>query len=135
MQSLSAVRTLSLCAAFLLLDLIWLTARRPSYNRAVRAVQGVPLTLRPFGALLSYVCILAVFFLFALPALAHASPQKNTNRLAHAARYAGLLGLLVYGVFNFTNMGIFRNYPLSISLQDTLWGGILFTAVGYLALL
>lgn len=138
MQSLSAVRALSLCVAFLALDALWLLARRPAYNRAVAAVQGAPLTVRPLGALLSYVSVLAAFFLIALPALRTAStsaPKSFTARLALAARHAGLLGLLIYAVFNFTNMGIFRNYPLSIAIQDTLWGAALFTAVGFLALM
>lgn len=136
MQSLSAVRALSLCVAFLALDALWLLARRPAYNRAVAGVQGAPLTVRPLGAVLSYVSVLAAFFLIALPALkATPAPKSFTTRIFLAARHAGLIGLLIYAVFNFTNMGIFRNYPISIAIQDTLWGGALFTAVGVLAVM
>ena len=39
----------------------------------------------------------------------------------------------VYAVYDFTVMAIFKDYPLYLALGDTLWGGILFTGVRYLA--
>jgi uncharacterized membrane protein len=39
---------------------------------------------------------------------------------------AFLLGVLIYGVFDFTNMALFSDYKLAIAIQDTLWGGVLF---------
>lgn len=40
-----------------------------------------------------------------------------------------LLGLFVYGVFDFTNLTLFTRYPLSVALIDTLWGGVLFAMI------
>lgn len=39
---------------------------------------------------------------------------------------AFMLGVLIYGVFDFTNMALFSDYKLAIAVQDTLWGGVLF---------
>ena len=39
---------------------------------------------------------------------------------------AFLLGVVIYGVFDFTNMALFSDYKLAIAIQDTLWGGVLF---------
>jgi uncharacterized membrane protein len=39
---------------------------------------------------------------------------------------AFLFGVLLYGVFDFTNMALFSDYKLTIAIQDTLWGGVLF---------
>jgi uncharacterized membrane protein len=36
----------------------------------------------------------------------------------------------VYAVYDFTTLSIFDKYPLSVAIQDTLWGGVLF-ALGY----
>ena len=36
-----------------------------------------------------------------------------------------IFGVVVYGVFDFTNLAIFSNYPFSTAIIDTLWGGIL----------
>ena len=37
-----------------------------------------------------------------------------------------ILGFIIYGVFDFTNMALFNKYDLKIAIQDTVWGGILF---------
>jgi uncharacterized membrane protein len=46
---------------------------------------------------------------------------------------AFLTGAAVYAVYDFTVMAVFKDYPLYLALGDTLWGGILFTGVRYLA--
>lgn len=43
-----------------------------------------------------------------------------------SSRDAFILGLLIYGVFDFTNLAIFSDYSLPLAIHDTLWGGILF---------
>ena len=37
-----------------------------------------------------------------------------------------ILGFIIYGVFDFTNMALFNKYDLKIAIQDTVWGGVLF---------
>ena len=39
---------------------------------------------------------------------------------------AFLLGLAVYGVYETTNLAIFKNWNPVIGVVDTIWGGILF---------
>lgn len=39
---------------------------------------------------------------------------------------AFLLGIIIYGVFDFTNLAIFSDYSLPLAIHDTLWGGTLF---------
>lgn len=39
---------------------------------------------------------------------------------------AFLLGVIIYGIFDFTNLAIFNDYSLSLAIHDTLWGGTLF---------
>lgn len=45
---------------------------------------------------------------------------------------AFILGSIIYGVFDFTNMALFRKYDSLIAIQDTIWGGTLFTMTKYL---
>ena len=40
---------------------------------------------------------------------------------------AFILGILIYGVFELTNKGIFKNWNWMMVLYDGLWGGILFS--------
>ena len=39
---------------------------------------------------------------------------------------AFILGIIIYGVFDFTNLSIFDDYPLGLAIHDTIWGGTLF---------
>ena len=43
--------------------------------------------------------------------------------------YAFILGFCIYGIFDYTNLAIFKNYKLKTALQDQIWGSILFTLV------
>jgi uncharacterized membrane protein len=47
--------------------------------------------------------------------------------LTSSPKEAFLYGVLVYAVYDFTNLAVLSDYPLSFALLDTLWGGILFT--------
>lgn len=38
---------------------------------------------------------------------------------------AALLGLVIYGVFDFTNMAMFKHYDIRFALVDTAWGAVL----------
>ena len=43
-------------------------------------------------------------------------------------------GLVVYGVYSFTNYLLFNNYPLSLVIKDTMWGCLLCYLTKYLYL-
>jgi uncharacterized membrane protein len=44
---------------------------------------------------------------------------------------AFILGLVIYGVFENTNLALFKKWPTMVIL-DTLWGGILFASTTYI---
>ena len=45
---------------------------------------------------------------------------------------AFILGIIIYGVYDFTNMAIFKHWNLKTSLMDMFWGGILFSITIYI---
>lgn len=45
---------------------------------------------------------------------------------------AFILGIIIYGIYDFTTLSIFKNYDLLIGLIDILWGGILFSLTTYI---
>jgi uncharacterized membrane protein len=45
--------------------------------------------------------------------------------------YGALLGLVIYGAYDLTNLAILKNWSLAISLIDIAWG-IIFSALGAL---
>lgn len=99
-----------------LLDLPWLSFIGGDYSAIVRKIQGgSEARMRPLAGAVVY------------PALAFLALRTKDLKDAF------LTGLAVYGTYDFTVMAIFKDYPLYLALGDTLWGGILFTGVRYLA--
>ena len=47
-------------------------------------------------------------------------------------KQAFLYGVCIYGVYDFTTLGIFKDYDWKFALADTLWGGILFVFSKYM---
>jgi uncharacterized membrane protein len=43
-----------------------------------------------------------------------------------------IFGLIVYGVFDMTNLAIFKNYSLFTGLIDMLWGSLLMSITSFL---
>lgn len=117
----------------LLLDAIWLWIMKPFYDRAVRAVQKQPITVAVLPAIASYICVISSLWFFAIPLISGNNMNKK-NKMSLIWRcllYGGGLGLVTYGIFNFTNMAIFKNYPLWVAAMDTTWGVILYTLTTY----
>ncbi len=46
------------------------------------------------------------------------------NRFAKSYTDALTLGLLTYGIYNFTNYATIKKWTLSTVIADTLWGGV-----------
>lgn len=101
-----------------------------NYNAVTKAVQGSNISINWGGALLSYACVYALLVWFSFPCIESAGIQKTlTAKLMLALRYGGLLGILAYGVYNFTNVAVLTDYSWSIAVRDTLWGGTLMTLI------
>ena len=74
------------------------------------------------------------YILMTLAIVIYVLPQiKRNSVLKDSILYGGLLGLIIYGVFDFTNLILFTRYKLSVGMGDMLWGGILFTIVTFLS--
>lgn len=116
-------------ALLLLMDIAWLAVNKERYGALVKSVQGSKLDMVFWAAIASYLCVYVLLVMFVLP---FAEKMKTSNKLYVAVRFGGLVGLLVYGIFNFTNIAIFKRYSLSVAALDTLWGFVLFTLITYI---
>lgn len=115
----------------LFIDFIWIFSNSKNYNFLVEKVQKTPLSINFIGAFLSYIIFICGLFFFSIP-LIKLKLKENKNLLFLCLIYGGGLGLLLYGMFNATNYGIFTNYNYKIALLDTFWGFIIFTISSYL---
>ena len=91
----------------------------PLFAKMVKGIQKEEMTLNIYGVVGSYILLVLVLYKFII--LERKSPTD-----------AFILGLCVYGVFDFTNIAIFNNYKWIPAMLDTMWGGILFYLVTFI---
>jgi uncharacterized membrane protein len=105
--------TLISAIVLIILDSAYLHLMTGYFKKQVMAIQGSPLQLNLVGAALCYVFIIFGLNYFII---------KNRK----SVKDAFLLGIVVYAVFELTNLALFKNWYIMSVLIDTLWGGILF---------
>lgn len=98
---------------FVAIDSVYLNLSSSFFNGIVKGIQGSPLKLNMTGAIICYLFLVFGLYYFII-------------RKRGTVQDAFLFGLTVYGVFEFTNRAIFKKWPVSATIIDTLWGGILF---------
>ena len=106
---------LLIALAMVVLDLPWLLLIGGNYNAAIQTIQGGRnVRMRPIAGLVVY------------PALAYLALKSSSLKEAF------LMGASVYAVYDFTVLAAFKDYPLYLAVGDTVWGGLLFSAVFWL---
>ena len=90
---------------------IWLVAGK-MFAKMTENIQQNKMTVKPVGALASYVALILLFNIFI---------HKETKDID-----AFLLGSLVYAVYDGTNYALFENWDAKTAFIDILWGGTLF---------
>lgn len=97
----------------LLLDSVYLTLIGKAYSQQIFNIQKLPMKVNFSGALFSY--------LFLIIGLNYFIISKNRSALD-----AGILGTVIYGVYDATSYAVLKDWDETLAIIDTLWGGILF---------
>lgn len=112
----------------IIIDFVWITfIMKTEYNKMIPDIQNDSMIVRLLPAILSYTTIVLSIMLFSIPKI------SIESRLADSLLFGGLLGLLMYGMFSFTNYALIDKWSIKVLLLDTFWGFILYTIVTYLA--
>lgn len=106
------------------LDALWITLQKKRYDNLIKAVQKTKLSVNMIGAVVAYILMVIGLLTFVIP-----NVNKSENKVIASLKYGGLYGLTVYGIFNATNVAIFKNYNPMTAIIDTLWGTTLFILV------
>ncbi|MBU0998557.1 DUF2177 family protein [Patescibacteria group bacterium] len=97
---------------FLGIDLIWLGKISKSfYDKEFQAFER---TLNWPAAIFVYILIPLGILLFVLP--------KASGNPLLGLMWGAIFGLVVYGVYNLTNLAILANWTLKLTIVDILWG-------------
>jgi uncharacterized membrane protein len=115
----------------LLFDLIWLKlVMRGLFETQVSKIQsGREMRVRTIYAILSYLCMILAIRFLSWP-ITHSF--KDGSVFTHPIFIGFIMGLVMYGVFDFTNLAIFEDYSPKVAALDICWGIALNIAVLYI---
>jgi uncharacterized membrane protein len=103
----------------LILDFIYLTLFSGFFNKLVTSIQGSKIKLNLVGAILCYILLISGLNYFIID-------KKKSIRDAF------ILGIIIYGVYETTNLAILDKWSMEAVALDTLWGGILLATTTYI---
>jgi len=104
---------------FVCIDAIYLNLMKGYFNNQIKQVQGSPVQLNLVGAFLTYIFLIYGLNYFII------SKNKSISD-------AFLLGIVIYAVYEFTNLSLLKNWHVLTTILDTTWGGILFALTTFL---
>lgn len=99
----------------LLLDSIYLTLIGKAYSQQIFNIQKLPMKVNFSGALYSYLLLILGLNYFII--------SRNRSALD-----AGILGTVIYGVYDATSYAVLKDWDATLAIIDTLWGGVLFSS-------
>ena len=98
---------------FVTLDFFYLNLIKDFFGNQVQSVQGTPLKINYLGAVICYIFLIFGLNYFII------KPNRSIQD-------AFLFGLIIYSVFETTNLALFSKWSWLTVIIDSLWGGILF---------
>ena len=108
-----------LAIIFVLVDAGFLYLMSNNFQTMIQKIQGSPLKMKLIPTISSYIILISSIYYFIV--------YKNGSYCD-----AFLLGFFIYGVYETTNMAIFKDWSPKVGLIDLIWGGFLFLITTYL---
>jgi uncharacterized membrane protein len=95
---------------FLILDLAWINIFKLIFNPMIENIQGSKVEMNHYGSILAYVVLL----------ISYLNIAYNGDKPDY---FRGLiLGLAIYGTYEFTNLAMFTKWHPKILIIDIMWG-------------
>jgi uncharacterized membrane protein len=98
---------------FVILDGLYLNLIKNYFNKQIQSIQGSNIKINFMAVAITY--ILLIFGLNYFIIKKHKSVSD-----------ASLFGLVIYGVYEFTNYSLLKNWSIITVIMDTTWGTLLF---------
>ena len=80
---------------------------------------GRPFKMNYVAGVITYMLLSAGLYYFII------KPKKTIQD-------AFIFGICIYGIYEFTNLTIFKDWDMTVVLVDTLWGGILMSLATFI---
>lgn len=113
---------------FFIIDSIWLAlVARKFYLEQLGSLMKTNINWP--AALIFYALFIIGLIIFVI------SPAVEKKSLAHALIFGGLFGFFTYATYDLTNLATLKNWPLSLTIVDMIWGSILAASVSVITFL
>lgn len=113
---------------FFAIDMLWLGVVAYNFYR-----KHIGHLLRPdvdwIAAFSFYFIFLAGLVLFVI------LPALEKNSLTHALLYGALFGFVTYATYDLTNLATLKDWSLTVTIVDLIWGAVLSTTIASLTYL
>ncbi len=100
---------------FFLTDMLWLGLIAKSFYQ-----KNIGFLMKPevnwLAAIIFYLLFIAGLVLFVI------SPSLEKNSFVHAILFGALFGLITYATYDLTNLATLKDWPISVTIVDLLWG-------------
>lgn len=106
----------------LIIDFIYLSIMKNQFMELIEKIQGYKANIEIYAVILCYIFIIIGLNYFII--------RRRENIIN-----AFLLGLIIYGVYETTNLALFKKWNLKLAIIDIIWGGILFALTTYITYL
>ena len=107
------LRLVLIAVLFICIDSLYLYSSMNYFQKQIVSVQGFPVKFRIESAILCYIALVFGLWYFVI-------------REKKSWKYAFLLGLVIYTVYETTNYAIINKWKWETVVMDSLWGAILF---------
>ena len=104
---------------FVVLDYIYLGFMKRYFEKQIQLVQGSPLKINLLAAIICYIFLITGLNYFII------KPNRSVMD-------AFLFGLVIYAVYETTNLALFTKWSWLTVFIDSLWGGTLFALTTFI---
>jgi uncharacterized membrane protein len=113
---------------FFAIDMIWLGLIAKDFYRAQIGALMKP-DVNWLAAVVFYLIFIAGLVVFVI------SPAVERHSWSNALLFGALFGLVCYATYDLTNLAIAKDWPLTVTLVDLAWGGVLAASVSTVTVL
>jgi uncharacterized membrane protein len=107
---------------FFAIDMVWLVLVAKKFYQ-----DQIGFLMRPdinwAAAIIFYLLFIAGLVVFVI------SPAVEKQSWSHAVLYGAFLGLITYATYDLTNLATMKDWPLTVTIVDLIWGSALASSV------
>ena len=107
---------------FFIIDMLWLgLVAKKFYNKHLGFIMKAEVNW--IAAVIFYLIFIVGILLFVIV------PAVNSNSWTYALLYGALFGFVSYATYDLTNLATLKDWPLTVTIVDLIWGTVLSASV------